>query len=361
MSSETERSFSYRTLDEFRLADLEAVQLVLRGGSIIDWRRLNFGDRDEAIAFIRAQEFLLDDPGDLARIDSIKNEAIDYLRRNFDYPIPQKVARLDVIDLLMVASGKGHLQLCACVILKVMHIIHHLEAHELLFMLPISNQEVFVIVEEKIYRVVGAMLAKGFPIIEFIGGRKNKDSLFTKLLSKPQTTAANIYDKLRFRMVVRSRGDIFPIINYLLHHVFPFNYVLPGQSINTLCHLRSFCEEHPHLAALYQSLRMPNDSTEEIHQITDDNQFSSSAYRVEHFVIDMPIRLSKSILDRTPPATRELGPVVFVQTEFQIIDSETERENEQGEASHAAYKFRQKEAVLQRLKASGKRKTEPPG
>jgi uncharacterized protein (TIGR04552 family) len=329
----------------------------LQGGSIIDWRRLNFGDRDEAIAFIHAQEFLLDEPGDLARIDAIKNEAIDYLRRNFDYPIPKQVAQLNIIDLLMVASGKGHHQLCACVILKVIHIIHHLEAHELLFMLPISNQEVFVLVEEKIYRVVGAMLAKEFPIIEFIGGRKNNDSLFTKLLSKPQTTAANIYDKLRFRMVVRSRDDIFPIINYLLRHVFPFNYILPGQSINTLVQLHSFCEEHPHLASLYQNLQIPQGSDEEIKQITDDNQFSSSAYRVEHFVIDMPIRLPKPVLDRTPPATRELGPVVFVQTEFQIIDRETERENERGEASHAAYKLRQKEAVLQRLKATGKKKT----
>ena len=34
--------------------------------------------------------------------------------------------------LLMLASGRGHRQLCACTILKVMHIIHHLEARELL-------------------------------------------------------------------------------------------------------------------------------------------------------------------------------------------------------------------------------------
>jgi uncharacterized protein (TIGR04562 family) len=42
--------------------------------------------------------------------------------------------------------------------------------------------------------------------------------------------------------------------------------------------------------------------------------------------------------------------VVFVQTEFQIIDRFTEHQNELGEASHEAYKERQKRAVMHRLK-----------
>jgi (p)ppGpp synthase/HD superfamily hydrolase len=45
-----------------------------------------------------------------------------------------------------------------------------------------------------------------------------------------------------------------------------------------------------------------------------------------------------------------LGPVVFVQTEFQIIDRHTEQHNELGEASHSAYKERQKQSVMHRLK-----------
>ena len=49
-------------------------------------------------------------------------------------------------------------------------------------MLPFSDQELFYLVEEKVYRVIGGMLAHGFPILEFIGGRKNKDSLYQKLL-----------------------------------------------------------------------------------------------------------------------------------------------------------------------------------
>src|SRR4029078_5972854 len=125
-----------------------------------------------------------------------------------------------------------------CTILKAMHIIHHLDGRELLFVLPLSDQEVFHVVKEKVYRVIGSMLAVGFPITEFIGGRKNKDSLYTKLLSKQETVAAQIYDKLRFRIVTRSPEHIFPVIQYLTKKLFPFNYVVPGQSINSMFNFR---------------------------------------------------------------------------------------------------------------------------
>jgi uncharacterized protein (TIGR04562 family) len=64
----------------------------------------------------------------------------------------------------------------------------------------------------------------------------------------------------------------------------------------------------------------------------------------------MPVRLPQEMLAQAPPAARELGSVVFVQTEFQIIDRGSEQDNELGEASHAAYKDRQKDAVMHRLK-----------
>lgn len=339
---------AYRSLSQFRLGDLEAIRLLLRGGSVIDWHRLNFSGEDEARDFIRAQELSIDDPKDTARIEAVKQEAIAFLRRNFDFPVPKPVAALDLPGLLMLASTKGHRQLCACTILKLMHIIHHLEGRELFFMLPISDQEVFYLVEEKVYRVIGGMLAHGFPILEFIGGRKNKDSLYTKLLSKSETIAANIYDKLRFRIVTRSRDDIFPTLNYMQRHIFPFNYVIPGQSTNTLFHFRSYCEQHPHLRTLVKGLQLSPDLEDELNK--PENRFSASSYKVVHCVVDMPVRLPAEMLEHAPSAARELGAVVFVQTEFQIIDRGAEQQNELGEASHAAYKDRQKDAVMHRLK-----------
>ena len=64
----------------------------------------------------------------------------------------------------------------------------------------------------------------------------------------------------------------------------------------------------------------------------------------------MPVRLPDETLEQAPKAAKALGPVIFVQTEFQIIDRGTEQTNEVGEASHAAYKDRQKHAVMKRLK-----------
>jgi uncharacterized protein (TIGR04552 family) len=345
-----------KRLDEFTLADLESVRLVLRGDSVIDWHRLNLLTDAEVDELLRAQEFHPDEPADRARMAAIKNEAVSYLRRHFEYPIPKPVEQASVEELIRLASGAGHRQMCACTILKCMHIIHHLEGRELLFMLPFSDQEVFHNVEEKIYRVIGSMLAHGFPITEFIGGRKNKDSLYTKLLSKQETVAAQIYDKLRFRIVTRSADDIFPVIQFLTKKLFPFNYVIPGQSINSIFHFRNYCRADAHLAPMLPEMQAGADDE----TTPSDNRFSAASYRVIHFVVDMPVRLPRKLLERAPSSAWPLGPIIFVVCEFQVIDRDTEAANEQGEASHAKYKERQKRAVMRRLQL-GMREMKVPG
>src|SRR5580704_18345920 len=269
-----------KALDEFTIADLEAIRLILHGDSVIDWRRLDFEDEDAAHAFLRSQELEPDEAQDLARMEHVKSESIAYLRRQFEYPIPLPVERATVPELLLLAGGRGHRAMCACTILKCMHIIHHLDGRELLFLLPMSDQDVFHIVEEKVYRVIGGMLAAGFPVVEFVGGRKNKDSLITKLLSKQETIAAQIFDKLRFRVVTRGRDDIFPVLQYLTKRLFPFNYVVPGQSINSMLGFRSYAEKTPlkPLLAQMQGRGWEDDLT------PSDNQFSADSYRIIHFV-----------------------------------------------------------------------------
>lgn len=335
-----------KRLDELTLMDLESVHLVLRGDSVIDWHRLDLKDEQEARAVLTAQEFHPDEPGDRAHLENLKGEAVGYLRRHFDFPIPSPVARASVEELLLLASGKGHRQLCACTILKAMHIIHHVAGRELLFSIPMSDQDVFHLVEEKVYRVIGGMLAAGFPITEFIGGRKNKDSLYTKLLSKADTTAAAIYDKLRFRIVTRTVDDLLPVLLYLTERLLPFNYVVPRQSINTILHFRSYCESKPPLRALLEQFQTVVDDDLR----GGDNSFSDQGYRVIHFVVDLPVRLPHEILEMAPPAAWSLGPIIFVLCEFQLLDRDTEAANEVGDASHARYKERQKQAVKRRLK-----------
>jgi len=346
-----------KRLDEFTLSDLESMALMLQGGSIIDWHRLHLSTTEEARELIRAQELSPDDPLDRERIEHLKREAISYLRRHFEFPIPKPIEQASPEELLLVASTKGHRQVCACSVLKAMHIIHHLDGRELLFTLPLSDQEVFHLVEEKVYRVIGGMLAAGFPITEFVGGRKNKDSLYTKLLSKQDTIAAAIYDKLRFRIVTRSHDDILPVLLYLSQRLFPFNYVIPRESVNTIFHFRSYCNRDEHLSQLLGDVQ--TDLGDDLNP--GDNRFSADSYRTIHFVVDLPVRLPRETLELAPAHARTLGSIVYVLCEFQVIDQDTEASNELGEASHARYKDRQKAAVMRRLKIGTRELFTPPG
>ncbi len=337
-----------RRLDDFTLTDLEGIRMLLRGGSVVDWHRLNFATDGEALELVRAHDLDPSDEADAARIEEVKQAAIDYLRRHFEFPVPKPVAKKDLIGLLMLASSKGHRQICACAILKVMHIIHHLEARELLYMLPTADEEVFQWVEQKVYRVMAAALANDFPILEFIGGRKNKDSLYTKLLSKPDVSAAQIYDKIRFRIVTRTAQDIFPVLNYVQRSIVPFNFVIPGQSTNTLLRFHDHCRSEPALAKLIPQLQLPLDVEDGLSTI--DNRFTAPSYRIVHFVADVPVRVPPKVLAMVPPSAARLGHTIFVQTEFQILDRAADESNESGDASHRAYKERQKLAVMHRLK-----------
>ena len=307
---------------------------MLRGESVIDWHRLHLADHEEARELIATQEFHPDEPADRERMEQLKDEAISYLRRHFEFPIPKPIERASVEELLHGRVDQGAPAGCApAAMLKAMHIIHHLDGRELLFTLPMSDQDVFHLVEEKVYRVIGGMLAAGFPITEFVGGRKNKDSLYTKLLSKPDTIAAAIYDKLRFRIVTRSADDILPVLLYLSQRLFPFNYVIPGESMNTIFHFRSYCESEPAPRRRCSGRCRPALDDE---LTPSDNSFSAESYRVIHFVVDLPgapaARRSWSL---RPPQAWALGPIIFVLCEFQLIDRETEAANELGEASHA--------------------------
>lgn len=326
--------------------DLESLWLILDGQSIVDWHRVNLSTVEEAEAYLRRFQFRPELEEDQQRLERIQQTAIEYLRGQFDFPIPKPLVRAPVTQLLRIASGKGHRQLCACTILKAMHIIHHVEARELRFSLPMSDQDVFRLVEERVYRLVGRMLAEGLPVIEFVGGQKRRTAVYTKLLSKPDAHASAVYDKLRFRIVTRSRDDLLPVLLYLSDNLFPFNYVLPGESINTIVHFRSYCEDDPHLRTLVPKMQLGagDDLT------ANRNRFSADSYRIIHFVVDLPVRVPTAMLTQAPEATRELGPVIFGLCEFQLADRESEDANEAGDASHSSYKARQLAVVQRRLK-----------
>jgi hypothetical protein len=297
---------------------------MLRGDSVIDWHRLAFGDHAEVDRFLRLNEFDPESDDEMARLEDIRAEAVDYLSRAYAMAIPDEVAAdLPARDLFLVASAAGPHQKWACVVLKVMHIIHHINGRQALLKVSVSDEIIFREIELKVLQVVEELRAAGAQLTEFEWSRKPRDSQITKLLAKRSTLAANIYDKLRFRLIVPQHSDIVPMLATLSRQLIPFNYVVPGESVNQLVP-----EAMPEGEVPY-------------------NEFSGPEYKIINFVADLPLRLERLLPKHELPP--ELSHVVFVLTEFQVCDKATSLRNESGASSHEAYKARQHERVRMRL------------
>jgi uncharacterized protein (TIGR04552 family) len=336
------------TVEELSLEDLEAVRLLLRGSSVIDWHHLDFRSYEDVDRFLRINEFDPQSEEDVERLEAIRDDAVDYLARNFQFRLPDAVAHeVPARDLFLVASRKGRRQVWACVVLKVMHIIHHLAGRELSTRLPISSDEVYRIVELKVMRVVEELRAAGYPVSEFEWSRKPRDSLITKLLAKRSTLAASIYDKLRFRLIVRHPHDLMPMLAALTRRLIPFNYVVPGESVNHLISFRSVVDASDRLRQLERALQHDHSLERRQDKAAQAplNEFSAPEYKIVNFVTDLPVRVDDFVADEH----REFGNVVFVMTEFQLCDKATALQNDEGESSHDAYKSRQQRSVRLRL------------
>src|SRR3954449_12325713 len=251
-------------LEQATLGDVEAMRLLLRGGSVIDWHRLSFSDASEVDRFLALNEFDPANADDTERLEEMRADAVEYLTRNFSYRIPEDVAHgMPARDLLLLASSRGKKQTYACIVLKVMHVMHHLAGRELLFKLPVSDDEVFGFVEAKVVKVVEQIRAAGYPIVEFAWSRKERDSVVTKLLAKKATIAADVFDKLRFRLITRTMDDLPAVLHEVLHRLIPFNYVIPGQTVNAILPFRRFLDIAPAYARFSDQLQLDLD-TEEI-------------------------------------------------------------------------------------------------
>jgi uncharacterized protein (TIGR04552 family) len=333
------------------LADLEALRLVLRGGSVIDWRRLEFQGPGEVDAFLRLNLFDLEEARDERRLRAVLAQAVEYLRQAFGYRVAEPVARPeDLRHLFLLASGvmePRRYRRIACVVLKVMHVIHHLEARELLFRTPIREADLADRIHRRIMAEAERMRALGLPVLEFRGNVKTRESLVTKLLAKKESVAAQVFDRVRYRLVTERPDQIPSVVLHLTRHLFPFNYAVPGQVQNSLFRFGDLLQAHPRGAELAAELQLPLE-VEPGDPAEPRNLFSGKDFRVLNFVADVPVRIDE-LLPPLDPMADELGSVVFALVEFQVIDAETARQNEQGEASHEKYKRRQLKVVLRRL------------
>lgn len=334
---------------QLTLTDLESVRLLLRGRSVVDWHRLDFRDHADVDRFLRVNEFDPHSQSDMNRLEDLRADAVGYVRRAFGLRLSRELAEdVPARDLLLMASRDGSHRGEACMLLKVMHIVHHLAGHELAVRLAVSDDAIFRATELKVMQVVEELRAAGHPIEEFEWSRKSRDSLITKLLAKRSTLAANVYDKLRFRLIVPNGRDLLPMISTLMRQLIPFNYVIPEESVNHLVRFDDVLSKDEALRTYQGALHPePEDTLSEEVLQAPVNEFSAEAYRIINFVADLPLRVGALMpADKAPKGH---GHIVFVLTEFQLADKPTALANELGEASHEAYKARQKSRVKARL------------
>jgi uncharacterized protein (TIGR04552 family) len=335
--------------DTWTLGDLERMRLILRGGSVIDWRRLHFQSKAEVDRYLRLCLFEPDDPFDRARLQRILDEAVDYLRTTFRYAVTEEVAHPTAVqDLFLFASGVGNpkLRRIACLVLKVMHVVHHVEARGLLHRARVSEDELCQLVTQRVDVAIDTLRREGLPVVAAAGSVKTRHSVITKLLAKKETLAAQIYDRVRYRVVTADREHVLPVLVRLCDLLIPFNFVVPGQTQNTLLSFRKLIHDWPGLKVLAPELQAGlhlEDQDRRAADPTQANEFSGGSYKVLNFVVDLPVHLPERAIE---PGD---GRIAFCMVELQFVDQETASANEKGENAHLRYKKRQLRKVLRRL------------
>jgi len=164
--------------------------------------------------------------------------------------------------------------------------------------------------------------------------------VITKLLAKKETLAAQIYDRVRYRVVTADRDHVLPVLVRLCDLLIPFNFVMPGQTQNTLISFRKLMQDWPGLRPLARDLQVGLHQEEHEPQ---QNEFSGDSYKVLNFVVDLPVRLPERAVEAGD------GRIAFCMVELQLLDQETAADNERGENAHLRYKKRQLRKVLRRL------------
>lgn len=339
-----------RPVAEMGLKELERIRLILRGGSVIEWRRLHYTTWDEVDRFLRLLQIDPTRPSDEEWVRTVLADAVEYLRKTFDYRVAEAVANPNMIhDLFLLASGQidKKYRKIACIVLKVMHVIQHIESRDLLFKIAVSEAELSQMVTDRVLKVMEEGREKGLPIVEFSDSIKTRESTITKLIAKRDSTAAVVYDRTRFRVIVKERDDIIPTLYFLTQRLLPFNFLVPSQTENTLIRFKDLVKQFPNFKRYARQLHLDLDYEER--EMGSRNTFSGETYKILNFVADVPIRLDAFL----PPPEDDDRPrkarITLATCEFQIADEKTSIENERGENNHEAYKDRQRAVVLKRL------------
>ncbi len=344
------------------------LRILIGGESILDSTRLKIQSDDDAYDFILGYGYDLHKEEHRNELWRLHARAIRYLNEEIlkpDEALPPEITDpsmlKDIKDLLIIASTQGHNnQKWACVLLKVIHVLVHLEHDLFSHYQSLIQEQILKPIESEIHEdpVLGitlgptmgekSIMIKSFDVKSF----KSVSSSITKLLAKRNLSAFNLMDKVGVRIVTKRLIDVFKVLGYFLEkHVVSFPHTVADQSNNTMYPLSLFIETLESLnmnkeytdAEVDQILLAKLEKAGPEHQLLSKaSDFSSHEYKFIKFIIRRLIRI---------PAGESGGPgfSFFYPFEVQIVDYATHIKNMTGDASHDKYKERQISKARARL------------
>jgi uncharacterized protein (TIGR04552 family) len=328
---------------ELKLQDIEQMRLILDGNSVLDWQRMAFESEVEVNRLLFLAGIDTNNESDLRQLNEIYTQAIDYLDNYIHYYVSDEIRQLDdARALFQLVSYDNPLRKDSCILLKVMHVVHHVTGRDLLYLMPMPASELFHRVETRVFEALDGMKKQGIKIAQFEGSRKTQSSILTKLLCRKDSLAAEVHDRIRFRVITEGIDDLFDAVIYLSRNLFPFNYVLPGESRNDLIDLEGTLDSDTALTDLKDQLQpLPNANK-------PNNPYSAKGFKMINFVVDLPVRVD-DLIPSIENYQERLGKTIFLLVEFQLVDRETHINNSSGENQHSFYKARQIQKVKERL------------
>jgi len=353
--------------------DLKFEQQILEscvsGVSAVDVPRLDVQNVSQAQEFLKTYGYDLSKPEDVHEAWQLHRKAISFIKDRLLDPgedIPEVLVDqqklIDPAYLLVYASTHDHkdniIQGWSCAILRVMHVMAHLEDDFFkIFQEQIQN-EIFGPFQAHLRTdpVAGVSLGlkedrEQIRLMRFdMKTSKSLSSATVKLLTKKEVTALSIYDKVGVRFVTKNIFDCFRVVRFLIgEHLISFPNIMPDQSRNTLYPVNIFLEAMEELKK-----DNPTASLEEIDGLLAKrleegidraeykerkNDFSGASYRNMKFIARKMI-----IVESGGNKFR-----FFYPYEIQIMDFETYQRNISGPEAHEKYKKRQREAARKRV------------
>lgn len=355
------------------------ISSVLGENKSIDLPRLFLQDRQEALNFLHTYGFDLSHAEDLKSVWKYHRDSIEILEKELltdDEKIPSilrnKEELGDITKLFLIASTtyslnskenesiikteiKSHsIQTWACAILKVMHVLIHLDNDLFSSFTDDIKYQILKPIQQHIHNEdQQVFLGLGEERIELCHYQekslKQKHSGVIKLLARQDLIAMTLLDRVGVRFITKNIVDIFRVVQYLVdHNLISYPHVISSLSKNTICPTPLFmnaleaCVSNEGRINLEDLNHRLNESlNKNVDSENSVNPFTSDDFKFLKFITRQFLKIDRG------PDKKKLR--FFYPFEIQILDEKTFEANLRGEASHEEYKKRQKLAARQRV------------